>query len=98
MKLRIETNMDFGQQDAEFELEITDTSPTLRSVLDKLSLKNTDDAQPIIDPATKNIDPDAYMVTINGRTWDLLPQRLDTILKEGDRIAVKRWLELIGGG
>ncbi len=82
----------------EGEVELGDPRPTLRTLLEKLSRRYSKGKMIFIDPETNEVDPDEYMVTVNGKTWELLPRRLETELNEGDRVSVSLWLEILGGG
>lgn len=82
----------------EGKVELGGARPTLRVLLQALSREYSKGKVTFIDPETNEVDPDEYMVTVNGKAWEFLPQRLDTELNEDDRVSVSIWLELLGGG
>ncbi len=114
MKIVVETNLDFGWKikdnkvetgDArptiktllqEGEVELADAQPTIRSLLQELAREHSKVI--FIDPEINEVDPDEYLVMVNGRNWEFLPQRLETELNDGDRVSITMWLDLLGGG
>ena len=82
----------------EGEVELEDARPTIRALLEELSREYSKEKVTFIDPETDEVDPEEYLVMVNGRAWEFLPQRLETEIKEGDRVSVTKWLDLLGGG
>ena len=89
MKLRLKTNLDVWEERGEIEMALQDT---LRGLLDRLSAKSN---FPIIDPKTGDVD-ELILVRVNGREHFALPQRLDTLLHDGDEVGID--LMLLAGG
>ena len=61
---------------------------TLRELLDRLCEKFGDDLKcQVFDPKTQDIS-DMLKVLVNGRHYTTLPDRLETLLQDGDEIAL----------
>ncbi len=78
-------------------MELADSQPTLRALLEELS-KRYPEGGAFIDPETNEVDPDEYLVTVNGGSWEFLPERLETKLNKVDRVAIMKSIEMLGGG
>ncbi|MBI4286921.1 MAG: MoaD/ThiS family protein [Chloroflexi bacterium] len=90
MKINLKSNFDLGIYDMEF----TEAGATLRDVLQALFRR--DRGLDIISSANPTeVDP-GFVVSVNGRDYMFLPQRLDTPLKEGDMVEVS--VAAMGGG
>ena len=97
MKILLETNFGWGWESNDGEVELTDSQPTLRALLEELSRRYPEGGT-FIDPETNKVDPDEYLVTVNGGSWEFLPERLETKLNKGDRVAIMKSIEMLGGG
>ena len=97
MKVVVESNFDLWGEFEEHEVDLPESSPTLRVLLEEVS-RNADGEFRIIDPERDDIDPFAYQVFIRGSAYQLLPDRLETRLREGEKISVMKWMDTLGGG
>ena len=98
MKIQLETNSGWGWKIKDGEVELIDSQPTLRALLKELSARHPENGVTFIDPETNEVDPNEYLVMVNGGSWEFLPQRLETKLSEGDRVSIIRAIEMLGGG
>ena len=97
MKILLETNLGWGWKSKDGEITLTDSQATLRTLLEELSASYSEGGT-FIDPETNEVDPNEYLVMVNGGSWEFLPERLETKLTEGDRIAIIKSIEMLGGG
>ncbi len=97
MKVVVESNFELWGEFQKQEIEMPGASPTLRALLEEVS-RNADGEFRIIDPERDDIDPFAYQVFIRGSAYQLLPDRLETRLREGEKISVMKWMDTLGGG
>jgi len=97
VRIRLETNFDFWGKIKDGEVELKNNQATVRTLLEELAEGYSEEVI-FIDPETNEVDPDEYMVLVNGGEWEFLPERLETRLKEGDRVSVIKWIEILGGG
>ncbi len=98
MKILLETNLGMGWKIKDGEVELTDNQPTLRTLLEELSRQRPEGKTTFIDPETSEVDPEEYLVMVNGGSWEFLPERLETKLSEGDRVSIIKSIEMLGGG
>lgn len=82
----------------EGKVELEEARPTLRTLLQELSREYSKEKVTFVEPETNEVNPDNYLVTVNGKALEFLPQRLETELNEGDLVSVSLWLEILGGG
>jgi len=97
VKIVLETNFDFGGEIEDGEVELKSDHATIRTLLEELARWYSGEVT-FINPETDEIDPDEYMVLVNGGEWEFLPERLETKLEEGDRVSITKWVEILGGG
>ena len=97
MKILLETNFGQGWKVMDGDVEIANDQPTLRILLEELSSKSEGQVT-FIDPETDEVDPDEYLIMVNGGSWEFLPERLETRLNQGDRISITKSIEMLGGG
>jgi molybdopterin converting factor small subunit len=81
MQITVKTDFDPNSEGTIVELE---QKITLRDLLDDLSNKLH---YPIIHPETGNIDS-LLQVNVNDKDFYMLPNRLNTLLKDGDIIEI----------
>lgn len=114
MKVTVETNLDFGwevkAEDAgthaapvrtmlyQADVELAGRDLSVRALLEGLARSYPHADLSFIDPDTGEVDPEEYLVMVNGTAWEFLPRRLDTGLRDGDRVSLTRYLDLLGGG
>ena len=97
MKIILETNFGQGWKIKDGDVEIANVQSTLRTLLEELSGKSGGQAT-FIDSETDEVDPDEYLITVNGGSWEFLPERLETKLNQDDRISITKSIEMLGGG
>lgn len=97
MKIKIRINSAQGVQDTTDVLELDMVSPTLGSVLERVS-QDYQKGRCIVNPAANDIDSEECSILLNGSSYQFLPQKLLTPLSEGDEVQLFRWFELLGGG
>ena len=98
MKILLETNFGRGWKIKDGEVELTDNQLTLKTLLEELSRQHPEERVTFIDPETNEIDPEEYLVMVNGGSWEFLPERLETKLSAGDRVSIMKSVEMLGGG
>ena len=97
MKILLETNFGQGWKIRDGDIEIASDQPTLRTLLEELSGKSEGQVT-FIDPDTNEVDPDEYLVMVNGGSWEFLPEHLETSLNQGDPVSITKSIEMLGGG
>ena len=90
MKITLKSNFDIGV----FEMEFPQSQVTLRDVIQKLSQRQQG-LGVIKESNPMEIDA-GFDVRVNGRDYVFLPQRLDSLLKDGDQVEVS--VSALGGG
>lgn len=90
MKIKLESNFDLGQGAIELEAKGTN----LRALLTELAKRQTP-AFTFIDSGTGEME-EAFLLFLNGQDYKSLPRRLDTPLKDGDRVEIR--VGAVGGG
>ena len=74
--------------DGKSVLEVEKETATLRDLLDDLSKRFGKDLRELIfDPGTGGL-VSHVMLLVNGRNYLFMPDRLDTVLKDGDEIGL----------
>ena len=97
MKITLETNFHFPGRVADGEIEVRDGA-TLRNLLEECLVRDSRGKKIFIDPGINEVDPGEYLVMVNGTAWEFLPKRLETELKDGARVSIAMFLEVLGGG
>ena len=90
MKITLKSNFDLGLE----EMEFADDSTSLRNLLEELGRLHTD--MEFIDPRNPTDVEEFFTVSINGKEYRFLPQRLDSPLRDGDVVEVA--VVMFGGG
>ena len=90
MKITLKSNFDIGI----FEMVFPQPQVTLRDVIQKLSQRQQG-LGVIKESNPMEIDA-GFDVRVNGRDYVFLPQRLDSLLKDGDQVEVS--VSALGGG
>ncbi|MBI4289275.1 MAG: MoaD/ThiS family protein [Chloroflexi bacterium] len=88
MRIRLTSNVDLGLGSIQLA-----KGTSLRALLMELSSKVRD--LTLIDPKTSDLD-DFFVVSVNGQEVPFLPERLETMLKDGDEVQVA--IVSFGGG
>ncbi len=81
MKISLKSNFHLGQETIEPE-----GNATLRGLLMELSERSPGKVE-FVDSKSNEVD-DSFLVSINGRDYQFLPERLETKLKDGDEVEV----------
>ncbi len=97
MKLVVKTNFGLGGSSGNASVELNLEHPTLRDVLVNIS-NEYQKGRPLFDHETNEVDSQEYSVLLNGTYYRFLPDKLLTLLAEGDEVQVFQWFELLGGG
>jgi hypothetical protein len=97
MRVVVESNFDLWGEFEKREVELPEASPTLRTLLEEISRSAQGEYQ-LIDSESDDVDPFAYQVFLRGSAYQLLPDRLETRLREGEKISVMKWMDTLGGG
>lgn len=97
MKVTVKTNFNLVAGGNGNSVELDLASPTLKSVLECISVEYQKD-MPIFNVDTNEIDSEEYSVLLNGASYQFLPEKLLTPLREGDLVQLFHWFELLGGG
>ena len=85
MLVKVKTNF-LGQAVLDIE------TPTLKRVLVELSKRNR---TPLLDPAGGEVQSD-FKIYLNGVDYERLPERIETVLKNGDQVEAN--LVMLAGG
>lgn len=97
MRVVVESNFDLWGEYTQKEMEIEGQEVKLEDLLQAIT-KASNGRYQIIDPQTGEVDPFDYAVFLKGCAYQLLPQRLQTRLSEGDKVLVTKWMDILGGG
>jgi sulfur carrier protein ThiS len=90
MRITLKSNFDLGLE----EIELPGDGATLRNLLEELGRHHRD--MDFIDPRSPTDVEEYFSVSINGKEYRFLPQRLDSPLKDGDEVEVA--VVMFGGG
>ncbi len=90
MKVTLKSNFDLGLAEMEFQGD----SATLRNLLEELGRLHTD--MEFIDPRSPTEVEEFFTVSINGKEYRFLPQRLEAPIRDGDVVEVA--VVMFGGG
>ncbi|HEY3278518.1 MAG TPA: hypothetical protein VGJ94_18015 [Syntrophorhabdaceae bacterium] len=92
MKIQIKTTIHIPEVPGEVEIE----GGSLRDLLERL-FRNSYFVKEIVDPATGELSLDGlFLVSLNDTPYHALPDGLETMLKDQDKLTLA--LILIGGG
>lgn len=97
MRVVVESNFDLWGEFTQQEVEVAGPEVRLEDVLQAVAKKSEGRYQ-IIDPESGEVDPFDYAVFLKGCAYQLLPQRLQTRIGEGDKVLVAKWMDILGGG
>ena len=92
MKIKLKSNLDLEGPFKEGFLELEAGEVTLRAVLIELAEKS---GVPFIEP-NGEVNPLDYAISLDGREYSLLPERLDTKLVKDSELMVE--VIMTGGG
>jgi PDZ domain-containing secreted protein len=95
MKIGIVSNFVIPGLEVQSEIDVYNQTVTLRTVLEHLLLKSSGRVH-FIRPGKDIVDPDDFILEINGLPIEGLKEDLDIVLKEGDTVTIK--LSPLGGG
>lgn len=89
MRIKLESNFDLGRETIELG-----EGTSLQALLVELAKSQTLSFT-FIDPSTGDLE-EAFLLFLNGEDYKSLPRRLDTPLKEGDKVEIR--VVVLGGG
>lgn len=95
MKIRVDSNFVIPGLEGENEVDLSDSTVTLRKVLEELSSRSSGRVR-FIRPMTDAVDPMDFIIEINGLSNQGSRESLNVVLKEADIITIK--LSPLGGG
>jgi len=95
MRVSIDANFEVHGLFRPTELELEGSRITLRGLLEELSQRSGGEIRFIEDG---DVDPQEFLILLNGRPYRSLPQGLETEIGDGDRVTIIRFLEPLGGG
>ncbi len=93
MKIKLNSNMDFGGPFQEGFLELEAEEITVRSLLLELSERI---GVPFLEAGKDEVNPLDYAISVNGCDCSMLPDRLDAWLSADSEVNIK--VILSGGG
>jgi hypothetical protein len=93
VKIKLKSNLDLQGPFKEGFLELETEEVTLRSVLLELAEKS---GVPFIECGKGDVNPLDYSISVDGREYSMLPERLDTKLVKDCELIVE--VIMSGGG
>ena len=97
MKVKVDSNFEIRGIFGSSEVELEGGEATLRDLLEVLS-QMCGGRIVFVDPQTGEVDPDDFGIHVNGSSFQLLPQKVNTRLHDGDRVSLTMYLAPLGGG
>jgi len=88
VKISLKSNLNLDEVDLETQ------STTLGALLDELE---TSKKFAVFDSQRKEISSDCD-VLLNGKSFQVLPDGLDTELRDGDKVEITMFMFMLGGG
>ena len=88
MKISVKSNLNLKETDLETQ------STTLGALLEELHNKRKFD---VLDSERREVHSDCD-VLLNGQSYQVLPDGLDTKLRDGDKVEITMFLFMLGGG
>ncbi len=97
MRVMVQDNLDTYDQFLDREFDLEGDMATIRDLLMAVTARSGGLYQ-MISSATNDVEPSEYMVLLRGSAYQFLPERLETELREGDKVRILRAMDMMSGG